>query len=84
MDKMHQKKLLKCTTHSALLHCICLDNAIDVQLHKQVVKVISNGLRSKNKVTQLCANLANNGSTPYVCSSVNFICTKYNLTKQSL
>ena len=72
------------TTHSALLHCICNDNDIDHQLHRRVTKFVSNCVNSKNTVTKLCATLAINGSSSNISSSINHICSKYNIPKYKL
>ena len=47
-------------THSGLVHLLCDDEDVDVQLHCRQLKVIKNCLNSENTIIRLCGQLAIN------------------------
>ena len=71
-------------THSSLLHLICLDCPIDVQLHLRFIKFFQNCLQSDNIYIKICTKLVIHGSRSDVCNSLTFICNKYNLNRYEL
>jgi hypothetical protein len=68
-------------THNRLIHLICDDMPIDVQLHRRFFKFVKSALCSKNEYVKLSATLAIRGSQSSVCNSLNFICRKYDICK---
>jgi hypothetical protein len=71
-------------THSSLLHLICLDCPIDVQLHMRFIKFFHSCVHSKNTCVNICSKLAINGSQSDICHSLTYICEKYNLCRYSI
>ena len=71
-------------THSDLVHLLCDDEDVDVQLHCRQLKFIKNCLSNENTIIRLCGQLAINGSKSDVSCSINHICYLYNLNKYSL
>ena len=71
-------------THLDLVHLMCDDEDVDVQLHRRQLKFIKNCLSSENTIIRLCGQLAINGSKSDVSCSINHICYPYNLNKYSL
>ncbi len=57
------------TTHNRLLHIICNDIPVDLQLHKRFVTFFIKALNSNNTSVKLCAKLAFNGSRSNACRS---------------
>ena len=68
-------------THCQLLHHICQDSPIDVQLANRFIKFFTCAYNSQNEGVALCAKLALYGSRSNVSDSINFICTKFSLDK---
>ena len=66
-------------THNHLLPLIVNDLPIDTQLHKRFINFFVKALHSDNRCTQLCAELALQGSGSSVANSCRFICTKYSI-----
>ena len=71
-------------THSDLVHLLCGDEDVDVQLHCRQLKFIKNCIKSENSIVSLCSQLAINGSKSDVSCSINHICNVYNLNKHNL
>ena len=68
-------------THSNLVHLICNNVDIDVQLHRRLLKFINSCVNSKNKIVKLCCTLALQGSGSYVSDSINFLASTYKFDK---
>ena len=68
-------------THNHLLHLLCDDAPVDVQLHKRFMKFFHKAINSTNFYTNLCARLALNGSHSAVANSLTFVSFKYQLYK---
>ena len=71
-------------THSNLLHLICQDNTIDIQLHRRFVKFHSSLCKSMNTYVNICVNMALNGSSSSYSNSVNRIALIYHVDKHKL
>ena len=69
-------------THSNLVHLICNDVDIDVQLHRRLLKFINSCVNSKNK--KLCCTLALQGSGSNVSDSINFLASTYKFDKYNM
>ena len=70
--------------HNNLLHLICDDLDIDVQLHKRFLKFFHQIIHCSNTVVRTFANLAVSGSRSSVCRSLNYILSKYGIPKATL
>ena len=66
------------STHYNLLHLICNDLRPETQIHSRLCNFIY------NSCVNLSINLAFNNSDSSVSNSINCICNKYNLQKDSL
>ena len=64
-------------THNRLVHLICRDSPVDVQLHNRLIKFILGCKNSKNMNVKMCAALVLDGRKSCVGSSWNFIKNKY-------
>lgn len=71
-------------THCRLLHHICDDRPVDVQLYKRVIKFFNTIIRSDNKCVSICGRLAIQGSRSSVANSLTHICQKYGINKFTL
>ena len=60
-------------THSNLLHVICDDYPIHVQLCKRFAIFFMQCLNSPNSIVRLCAMLALGGSASYASSNLSFL-----------
>jgi hypothetical protein len=69
------------TTHNDLLHLICNDNPINVQLHLRVLKFITNSCQSRNTLVSLCIRLAMNGSGSHTGNSITQLCYQYKVSR---
>jgi hypothetical protein len=69
------------TTHCNLLHLICNDFAVETQIHMRTSKFIYSCLNSDNSCVKLCVKLAFGASDSALSSSIDFLCTEYNITK---
>lgn len=68
-------------THCHLLHYICSDDPIEVQLHKRFLKFVHTALNSQNIYTSMCAKLATSASNSTIANSFNHVIYKYNLSR---
>ena len=71
-------------THSNLIHLLCADVDIVVQLHRQQLKFIQNCQSSPNSIVRLCYNLVLNGSKSDASCSLNYLSSQYSLNKYQL
>lgn len=75
-------------THRRLVHLISDDISIGVKLHKRFLKFFINLCdsknNSKNNIVRIMAKLAKYGSSSKACSSLNYVCSMYNLDKYRL
>jgi hypothetical protein len=69
------------TTHCNLLHLICNDFKLETQIHMRISKFLYSCINSDNYCVKLCTTLALGGSDSSFCSSIDFICEKYKITK---
>ena len=60
-------------THCALLHLICNDVPVDVQLSFRFVQFYRSCISSKNVATRICAQLVRNGSRSSVSNSLSYV-----------
>ena len=70
--------------HSRLLHLLCDDVPVDIQIHRRFVKFFTSCYQSSNKLLALASKLVLNGSRSGTCNSLNYVCYTYNLDKFSL
>ena len=70
--------------HSRLLHLLCDDAPVDIQIHRRFVKFFTSCYQSSNKLLALASKLVLNGSRSGTCNSLNYVCYTYNLDKISL
>ena len=68
-------------SHCNLLHFICDDLPVEVQMHKRFVKFFHKILNSDNCLVHACGVLALEGSRSPACNSLNAILPQYNLNK---
>ena len=71
-------------THSRLLHHICNDVHVKVQLYNRLLKFVKAAYHSGNSVTRLCAHLASQGSCSAVSNSISLICFDAHFSRNSL
>ena len=71
-------------THSNLIHLLCADVDIDVQLHRRQLKFLQNCQSSPNSIVRLCYNLVLRGSKSDVSCSLNYLSSQYSLDKYQL
>jgi hypothetical protein len=71
-------------THCNLLPDICQDLSVEAQLHKRLLKFVYKAVHSQNTCLATCAHLALNGSRSNTCSSINYICHRYNISKYAI
>ena len=59
------RRLLKVSnrTHSSLVHLLCVDVDIDVQLHRRKIKFLQTFQSSPNSIVRLCYNLPSRHTT---------------------
>ena len=72
------------TTHCDLLHHICCDNRIDIQLYMRFVKFAKSLCFSKNALTRMCYNSAVNGSGSNVSKSIEHLSYLLNVPRESV
>ena len=71
------------TTHCNLLHLICNDIRPETQIYTRICNFYYSCSISDNSCVNLSINLAFNNSDSSVSNSINFICNKYKLQKDS-
>lgn len=71
-------------SHCRFLSLLCEDLPVDCQLHIRFLKFYQQCLVSNNNCLRLCSILASNGSRSNVCRSLNFLCDKYNVHKETI
>ena len=72
------------TTHCDLLHHICCDNRIDIQLYMRFVKFAKSFCFSQNALTRMCYNSAVNGSGSNVSKSIGHLSYLLNVPRESV
>ena len=72
------------TTHCQLLHQICNDLPVNVQLYKRFIKFILKALESTNECIKICAMSALNGSCTSSSNNINFIAQCLSMNKYEL
>lgn len=68
--------------HSNLLHLICDDLNIEIQLHKRFLKFFHNLYHSENTILNYLAKLVVAGSRSATCNSFNYILSAYGISRQ--
>ena len=68
-------------SHSYLLHLLCDDAPVEVQIHRRFVNFMSSCYKSQNDLVALASKLAIAGSRSGACNSLNYICSLYNIDK---
>ena len=71
-------------THCDLLHVICYDYPLDVQLHNRFIRFFQSCYKSDSACVRMCSNLALKGSRSDVCDSLTRICFKYKINRSSI
>ena len=69
--------------HNNLLHLVCDDLDIEVQLHKRFLKFFYSLYHSRNTIVCSLAKQVIGGSRSSVCNSLNYILSKYGIPKQN-
>ena len=77
------RRLLKVSnrTHSSLVHLLCVDVDIDMQLHRIKIKFLQTFQSSPKSIVRLCYNHVLNLSKADVSCSLNFLSSQYSLDK---
>lgn len=70
---------LPCNAHSVLLHLICNDMPVNLQLHVRFVEFMKSCLSSNNKIVQMCGKLALCDSKSTANSSWKHVCDLWNM-----
>ena len=70
--------------HWSLLHLLCEDLPIEAQLFKRAIKFFRSIVKSENNIIQLCGRLASRGSQSKVSNTINYVCSKYKMTKEQI
>ena len=68
-------------THCNLLHLICNDISVNVQLYLRFLKFVSTCHKSKHPCVTLCVKVAVNGSGSKMANSLSKICHTLNLSR---
>jgi hypothetical protein len=72
------------TTHCSLLHLICDDVPIHIQMCRRNLKFVKSLIHSSNEVTRYCARFALNGSRSPVSNSITYACNIIKCSRHSL
>jgi hypothetical protein len=72
------------TTHNRLLHLICDDKPIEVQLLKRSLTFIKNILCNENQNLALCGKLLLDGSSSDVGKNIKYICKVFSINKKDI
>lgn len=68
-------------THCSLLHLICQDTTIEVQLHKRFLNFFKSIIESSNTCMQIMGQVTLRGSCSATSNSLTYICQQYGLSK---
>jgi len=68
-------------THCNLLHLLCNDLPVDIQIHKRFLKFFHSAINNPNIYTSTCARLAMFGSRSATANSLNHVTNIYCLSK---
>ena len=71
-------------THCTLVHLIAQDSSVRVKLHKRYLKFFNSASKSNNTLVSMMSRIIINGSGSTACTSVNFICSIYDLSKYDI
>ena len=66
-------------THCSLLHLICDDLSVNVQLYIRCINFVKTCVNSKMASVKMCCNIAMKGSNSALCNSVSHVCHKLDI-----
>ena len=68
----------------SLLHLICSDIQVDLQLHLRFLKFMTSCIKRDNVCVKISAKHALLGSRSNACNSLSLICSKYHIDHYTL
>ena len=71
-------------SHGHLLHLLCGDDPVEVQIHRRFVNFMFSCYHSQNSLIALASKLVISGSRSGACNSLNYVCNMYNIDKSNI